>query len=430
MLGQKNFNMRSNLLQRFCFAIFGTFLALIILVGCGQSIRSSNPLSRFGSGLALSGRAINLPAAGRDHGVIAFVAELRYTDLQFIKTNTGYAAEVELTFSLKDKAHPEQVRLVDRRQKIELQDFSETADREKILRVVEQMTVPAGEYSASIMANDRYAKNHGAIAQTIKVNDFLSSLVLSEPVLTLDSVTVFSPDELIPFRQRRFTKNFYALVIIGGLQTGRQVVVRYALQDAEDKLVFEGGARFMPNRPIVYTSLSIPFVKLGIGTTLLKVRTEQNGDKAETSLPIYAVIGASPPKGQNITSVIEPMRYIMNGKDWEALKEAEPEERAQRFKAFWTSRMPASGQEENPLLVEFSLRVQEANARFPWANREGWETDRGRIFIIHGEPDSIQRQQRLQYGSLYEVWTYTEQGRQFIFQDYRNDGDFRLVSGG
>ncbi len=128
------------------------------------------------------------------------------------------------------------------------------------------------------------------------------------------------------------------------------------------------------------------------------------------------------------------MRYIMEGKDWQALKEAGPDERVKFFKEFWDSRQPLQSvplqdDEENPLLAEFFLRVEEANWRFDWSRLEGWRTDRGRIFIIYGEPDSIQRQHDQRRQSIFEIWTYREPGRQFVFQEYNNDGDFRLVSG-
>ncbi len=421
--------------EQILFLFFASTLAIFMLLGCGRSIRNGDRQNRLGFGPNLSARFINLPLAEKGRGTVVFVAEMRYADMQFVKTNDGYSAEVELTFSLQEKAHPEQVRLVDRQRKIDLKDFAATVDRDKVLRVLEEMVVPVGEYMASVVVSDRHAKSRDFLSQRLQVNDLFSGLHLVQPILTWDSLATFQPEAMIPLRQRRFTKDFYALLVIGGLQPGRELTVRYELQDNESKRLFEQSRRFLAPEPLAYTSVPIPFAKLSIGTTMLKVTVEQNGAKAEASLPIYANVGFSPKQGQSLAALIDPMRYIMDGKDWQALKEAGPEERLKIFKEFWEARQPVKGEplkddEENPLLAEFFLRVEEANWRFDWTRLEGWRTDRGRIFIIYGKPDSIQRQQNQRRQTMLEIWTYSELGRQFIFQEYNNDGDFRLVSGG
>jgi GWxTD domain-containing protein len=421
--------------KQILFLFFASPLAIFMLSGCGGSTRNGDRQNRLGFGPNVSARFINLPSAEKGRGTIVFVAEVRYADLQFVKTNDGYSAEVELTFSLQEKAHPAQVRLADRQRKIDLKNFAETVDRDKVLRVVEEMVVPVGEYTASVVASDRYAKSRDLISQTLPVNDLFSGLHLVQPILTWDSLTAFQPEAMIPLRQRRFTRDFYALLVIGGLQAGREMALHYELQDNGRKRLFGRSLRLFAPEPIAYVSVPIPFAKLSIGTTILKVAVEQNGARAEASLPIYANVGFSPEQGQSLTALIDPMRYIMDGKDWQALKEAGPEERLKIFKAFWDARQPLKGEplkgeKENPLLAEFFLRVEEANWRFQWSGLEGWRTDRGRIFIIYGEPDNIQRQQNQYRQITFEVWTYSELGRRFVFQEYNYDGDFRLVSGG
>lgn len=417
------------------FSFFASLLVIFIISGCNNSIRNDNRLYRFGFGPNMSARYLNLPAADSGRGTIVFVAELRYADMQFVKTADGYNAEVELTFSLREKARPEKVYLVDRQRKINMKDFAESIDRDKVLRVVEQMLVPAGEYTASVVVIDRYAKRRDFLSQALQVNDLRSGLYLGQPILTWDSLKTFQPDSIIPFRQRRFTKDFYAFLVIGGLQASREMTLKYELLDNEGKSLFDHSLRLFAPEPILYTSVPIPFARLSIGTTRLKVAVEQNSEKVEAVLPIYANVGFSPKQGQNLTTLIDPMRYIMEGKDWQALKGAGPEERLKIFREFWGARQPLKSaprkdNEENPLLAEFFLRVEEVNWRFAWGGQEGWRTDRGRIFIIYGEPDNVQRQQN-QYGQItFEVWTYSELGRRFVFQEYNNDGDFRLVSGG
>jgi GWxTD domain-containing protein len=405
---------------------------IILFFGCGRPAPNFNRQNRFGSTLIMSARILNLPAAVQGKGNIVFIAEMRYSDLQFVKVNDGYVAIAEMTFSLQGQGHPEQVRLVDRRRQVNLKNFNETSDREKLVRVVEEMVVPVGEYVANVVVTDRYARSQGFVSETLRVQDFLSSLNLSALMLTTDSLARFQPDKLIPVRQSRFKKDFYTLFALGGLQAGQQVMLHYELQDGEGKSLFSREANFVAPEMIIYTSLPIPADKLSMGVTVLKIVAEQNGVKADASLSIYANVGVNPQPGQSLSAILEPMRYIMDGKDWQALENASQEERTKLFNAFWAARQPTTTkQEENPLLAEFFVRVQEANVRFRWTTVEGWKSDRGRIFIIYGEPDIIQHQRdNRTVAAVYEIWTYTEIGRKFWFYDYNNDGDFRLISGG
>ncbi len=407
-------------------------LLLGFVIGCGSGGRNPNRSNRFGAGLVMSARIVNLPAAAKDKGKVVFIAEMRYPDLQFIRTGDGYAAEVELTFSLQEKGRPESVRLIDRRRKIDLTNFNETIDREKSLRVVEEIIVPSGEYVASVALTDRFARNSGTLTESGQVQDFLTKLHISDLLLTTDSLARFQPEKLISFRQNRFKEDFYTLFALGGLQAGKPVQLHYELLDGENKSLFKRQVDFVAPEMIVYTSLPIPADKLAMGVTHLKVFAEQNGVKAEGTLSIYANVGVSPQQGQNISSIIEPMRYVMDNKAWQALKDADPEERTKIFNAFWAARQPllTNKPDENPLLAEFFIRVQESNLRFRWASIDGWKSDRGRVFIIYGDPDNVQRQRSTRSNAIYETWTYAEIGRQFVFYDINNDGDFRLISGG
>ena len=43
----------------------------------------------------------------------------------------------------------------------------------------------------------------------------------------------------------------------------------------------------------------------------------------------------------------------------------------------------------NEKYEEYLSRIREADRRFTTMQREGWKTDRGRVFLIYGPPDDI-----------------------------------------
>jgi hypothetical protein len=63
-------------------------------------------------------------------------------------------------------------------------------------------------------------------------------------------------------------------------------------------------------------------------------------------------------------------------------------------------------------------------------SRDGWKTDRGRVYILYGEPDEIRRYPSTQNSRPYETWLYRqlENGVEFDFIDRSGFGDYVLVN--
>jgi len=111
-------------------------------------------------------------------------------------------------------------------------------------------------------------------------------------------------------------------------------------------------------------------------------------------------------------------------------------ERDAFIEAFWKHRDPSPGSPENEFKTEHYRRISYANRYFGRnAPKLGWQTDRGRIYIVLGEP-----RDRVTYAgnqNVYpsEVWWYQPDsktglpaGFYLVFFQERGSGDFRLYS--
>ena len=58
---------------------------------------------------------------------------------------------------------------------------------------------------------------------------------------------------------------------------------------------------------------------------------------------------------------------------------------------------------------------------------EGWQTDMGRVYIQHGEPDDIDSQPIGRMLHAWETWYYYSEHQKFIFVDKGGFGEFVLV---
>jgi len=111
-----------------------------------------------------------------------------------------------------------------------------------------------------------------------------------------------------------------------------------------------------------------------------------------------------------------PVRYLMTYDEQSELLEFKtPEDIARFITKFWARRDPTPGTFENEYRRMFWTRVFDANKRFRSSTTPGWKTDRGKIYILLGEPDNIETNMSDRGG---ERWTYKRQFSKVTAPEY------------
>ena len=82
--------------------------------------------------------------------------------------------------------------------------------------------------------------------------------------------------------------------------------------------------------------------------------------------------------------------YIINSEEGDAFKKLKTDEERESFiEAFWLRRDPSPDTLDNEYRDEYYRRIAIANEKFT-SGIPGWKTDRGRIYIMHGEADEVE----------------------------------------
>jgi GWxTD domain-containing protein len=127
----------------------------------------------------------------------------------------------------------------------------------------------------------------------------------------------------------------------------------------------------------------------------------------------------------DLDRAIDQMQYIADKKVLDEMKRAPADQKRELWQQFWKVKDPTPSTERNELMEEYYTRVAYANKNFSHY-LEGWKTDMGMVYIIFGTPNNIERHPFDVDAKPYEIWTYYEQNREFVFIDATGFGDYRL----
>jgi GWxTD domain-containing protein len=172
--------------------------------------------------------------------------------------------------------------------------------------------------------------------------------------------------------------------------------------------------------------LRIPTGRLWLGGYELVLSTQIEGKEITRIVPFEmdeTVVSLE----HNPAESLQLIRFIAKGEEIAVLESAPPEARARLWDEFWKKRDATPETEENEFKVEFFRRVRFANENFSSLG-PGWKTDRGMIYIQYGAPDLIESYPHNVDGPPYEVWSYYNLRRRFVFVDYDGFGRYELYT--
>jgi len=132
---------------------------------------------------------------------------------------------------------------------------------------------------------------------------------------------------------------------------------------------------------------------------------------------------------KEIDEEFESTRYISDNEERKIYKKLKNKEGKQQFMInFWKKRDQQPETKKNEFRDLYLSRVSYANEHFT-GFKKGWKTDRGRVLLIYGEPDEIERAPFSSENKPFEIWKYfaIQGGVEFYFVDKRGFGTMELV---
>jgi GWxTD domain-containing protein len=236
-----------------------------------------------------------------------------------------------------------------------------------------------------------------------------SEFTLAYHVLDGDNNVV---DEVKPMRRRR-ANNTETRVEWGALKVGRLITGSYTLHIAlmaKDQAVTSKDIRFF-----VYNE-----ERMQAQTPVAEVDTDKLFITSEfASMQEYT-----------LDDVFEKARYITDSKDRRTFKKLKDIDEKRRWLFdFWDRKNPVEGISPLVFYREYMRRIRYADEEFAGFNLDGWKSDRGRVYIMYGDPSYRHRFPNQSNMRPYEEWHYDnlQGGVMFIFGDLNQTKEYRLI---
>jgi GWxTD domain-containing protein len=194
-----------------------------------------------------------------------------------------------------------------------------------------------------------------------------------------------------------------------------------------------------------FTLVALFMLTLSVGVFAQKDK-DKGRDKPASQDPMSKPRDVKPELKQAYKRWLDnDVAYIITKDEKRAFMALQTDEERENFiENFWRRRDPDPDTEENEYREEFYERIAYANEKFT-SGIPGWKTDRGRIYITWGKPDSVESHpsggnyDRPSYeggGSTstypFEVWFYRHldgvgDGIEIEFVDPTGSGEYRIA---
>ena len=132
---------------------------------------------------------------------------------------------------------------------------------------------------------------------------------------------------------------------------------------------------------------------------------------------------------EELDKEFEYIKYISSSTQKESYEKLNLAGKREFFVKFWNEQNDKFRNPNKFYRDEYFNRIEFANNRYGSGLKEGWETNPGRVILVYGKPDELDKFTSQATMNQYEIWQYhnLQGGVQFVFVDISGYGDLRLV---
>ncbi len=373
------------------------------------------------------------PTTSADTVQFNFYSKITNDFLQFILKDSVYVAQYEITIAIKNDDEETMASTINRN-KIFVNTYQETNDRQKFTLENHHYYIHPGEYTLYIELLDTETNQPIRQKEDIVLPNFFEDPFTTTEILYFsnneDNIPV---DPLFPTFPAVFSMAeipFRASLAICSDGKPQDIEIKQTIFNSEEDSVYENTFNVMVENRIHPVEIFID-QPLQFGQYNLQLEISDGTTLTILESPFYIRWKAHSTEIPNLVQAIETIRLIMNRDEWNRMKNKPIEEQERLLEAFWKERDPSPGTGENELEHEYYSRVSFTNRNFaPWDSQlTGWETDRGRTYILYGPPSDVDNPSTpTGDSSRYEIWYYRNLQKRFVFLDKFGTGEYRLIT--
>ena len=386
--------------------------------------------------MGMIARGLPFPVVGRVGFLASNVADTTHVVLgfSFSPASLSFTREADNRFratyavGIVLERNGERVKTVEATESVLVGTFRETSRADESVIFQEIMDVAPGVYTMTVSLRDVGSQRGfqevvemtvptygpGRLSTPIPVIQVLPRIgrdSIPYALISPRATVVFGRDSVIPIYVESYDETDTALLLLARNESGR--------------VLWSDAVSITPARGLASGVIEVPITRLGIGVAQLSLVRESGGDTASTY--VFVGFGDNLPiaRFEDMTAFL---RYFAKPARLQALRDAPEEERPTEWARFMqeTDSTPNTPVHED--LREYFTRLVRANARFPEEGVPGWMSDRGRVYVVLGEPDQILEPQVQDFQrNRQQLWEYRQQGLQLVFFDQTGTGRWRLT---
>jgi len=370
---------------------------------------------------------ISVDAEGRSQVSVSIT--LPYAELQWVKLTGGYGAGAEFSVVIQPRGRGRSFGDAWVR-RVAVPSFESTRSPNAVILEKRNFSTPPGTYDLRISLEDLDSQEESSATQRVTVPDH-SRVPVGFADLELgvaDSAGTFTP---VPTRRMGLNVAWLAArAVLFDRRPGswpRRYSFRHRIRDDRGEELLTGMQEvtlqhsaepvvIRPTKPDLFLGSYVFEVELAEGPS--KWRVERS----------FEVEESGPPRGKEFERMLEPLAYIAEPGEIDALRALAPEQQAKGWEDFWRRRDPTPETSRNEAMLEFFRRVHYAEEHFQGYG-PGWRSDMGRIYIKYGPPDQIEARPATAQTPPLEIWYYNRPYRRFVFEDREGFGRYVLRTG-
>ena len=367
--------------------------------------------------------------------------QVPYEALRFLKEMNGFVSKYEVTVDILDSGQ-DLLQEKTLNEEIREEKFDQTISEQGFNLTQSHFELSPGKYSLVVQVQDKDSDKVFRIEKDIFVPTFSHRTLSISDIMLVGHISVEGEKKIIqPIvsgNVGNLSEDFNLFFEVYNGTDLRQIEITYRIFNSKKQaIVTKAEVQPLEAGP---NQFFIPVDRAGLplGNYVLSVQTRPPEDSLATD-EYKSLIAVStrwlqvhwagmPTTINDLSLAIDQLVYL--AKDWELdhIKETSAEkERMERFREFWKRYDPSPNSERNERMEEYYGRVEYANQNFSHYI-DGWKTDMGMVFIILGSPNNVDRHPFEVDSKPYEVWSYYDINRQFVFVDETGFGDYRLVT--